>query len=80
MSNLPTNEEYEKSVCECNGYKFHPRPFTCPDCGSINDCDFTWCEGNRGIKQRCKCGKWVGFVKYDPRSKSEKIIDRIYKQ
>ena len=56
-----------------NGYKFTPIPFTCPECGAIDDCTFTWKESNRSIQQRCKCGKWVGCCKYDPRSISEKI-------
>jgi hypothetical protein len=62
-----------------NGYKFTPIPFTCPVCGAIDDCIFTWKESNRSIQQRCVCGKWVGNCKYDPRPLSEKIADNVYK-
>lgn len=63
---------------EINGYRFKPIKFTCPDCGAIDDCTFTWKESNRSIQQRCKCGKWVGCCKYDNRTLSEKIENPIY--
>ena len=32
---------------------------------------------NKSIQARCKCGKWIGNVKYDKRSKEQIRRDEI---
>lgn len=54
-----------------NGIEHEPLSFNCPECGRIDKIDYKFILANKSIQARCVCGKWIGNVKYDKRSKEE---------
>ena len=54
-----------------NGIEFEGLTFTCPECGCVDEIEYRFVESNKSIQARCVCGKWIGNVKYDKRSKEE---------
>jgi len=60
-----------------NEIEFEPLSFNCPNCGAVNDIDYKYLETNKSIQARCKCGKWIGNVKYDKRSNEQIRHDKI---
>lgn len=64
-------------MLELNGIQFESLHFICPECGAIDDISYRFLESNKSIQARCVCGKWIGNVKYDKRSKEEIRRDKI---
>lgn len=60
-----------------NDIEFEPLKFVCPECGGIDEIVYRYVESNKSIQARCVCGKWIGNVKYDNRSKDVIRRDKI---
>ncbi len=60
-----------------NGIEFESVQFDCPNCDLVNEVEYRFVESNKSIQARCKCGKWIGNVKYDKRSKEQIRRDEI---
>ena len=60
-----------------NKIEFEPIKYNCPECGAVDEIDYTFKESNQSIQARCKCEKWIGNVKYDKRSKEQIRRDKI---
>ena len=54
-----------------HGIEIEPINYNCPECGAQNEVQYTYLESNHAIQARCKCGKWIGNVKYDKRSRED---------
>lgn len=61
------------------GITFEEVHFTCPGCGAADEINYKYLQSNQSIQARCVCGKWIGNVKYDKRSREEIRHDKIKK-